>query len=168
MSERLTPWHIRARLFALGCVMGGFLGANARRDPVNADAGVHTRWLVSQLPGPSDIRPAVAGGLVLFGTKGGTVVARDTATGSPVWTARVAYPNDPVGGEDMVVQGTLAIVPVRFHVTAIDAATGVERWRYTTPLDTVEAGPNPDPGYLVRTHMAADDRTVFIPAWGRA
>lgn len=146
--------------------MGGSIASIACRDPINPDGTVSTRWLVDQVPTASEIRPAVAGRLVLFGTKDGTVVARDTGTGAAVWTARIAYPNDPVSGEHMIVRAGLAIVPVRFHVTAIDAVTGAERWRYTTPLDTVEAGPQPAPGYLARTHMAADDRTVFIPAWG--
>lgn len=138
----------------------------ACRDPVNPNGVVHTRWLVTQVPTVSEIRPAVLGRLVIFGTKDGTVVARDTGSGALAWTARVAYPNDPVSGADLILRGTVAVVPVRFHVTAIDAVTGAERWRYTTPLDTVDAGPTPAPGYLVRTHMAADDRTVFIPAWG--
>lgn len=155
----------RARRIALGLEAVLLLLAVACRDPVDPNAGVRTRWLVDQVPIPSWIRPAVVGRLVLFGTKDGTVVARDTGNGALVWTARVAYPTDPVRGENMVIASGLAIVPVSNHVTAINAVTGAERWRYVTPVDSQGLGGR-WPGYLARTHMATDGQTVFIPAWG--
>lgn len=156
----------RRRSIARGLAVATLWLPMSCKEPVDPNGGVHTRWLVDQVPTPSETRPSVSGRSVLFGTKDGTVVARDTGTGAQIWTSRIASPGDPVSGENMIISAGLAVIPVRFHVTAIDAATGTERWRYTTPLDTVDAGTKADPGYLVRTHIAADDKTVFIPAWG--
>lgn len=46
----------------------------------------------------------------------------------------------------------------------LDAVTGRELWRYAAPLDTVDAGPRPNPGQVVEAHVDADDAMVYIPA----
>lgn len=165
MIDRLMSSPVRVRQLALGLAVLAVWTTISCKDPVDPNEIVRTRWLVTQEPTPAEIRPAFVGAFVLFGTRDGTVVARDTGTGAPVRTARVAYPGDAVSGAHMVVSRGIVVIPVAYHVTGIDALTGVERWRYTTPVDSLGLGGR-RPGYVVASHPAADSSTVYIPAWG--
>jgi outer membrane protein assembly factor BamB len=57
------------------------------------------------------------------------------------------------------------VAAVRYHVSAMDAVTGAKLWQFTAPLDTID-DPSPRPGFVVEARIAADDNTVFVPAWG--
>ena len=70
-----------------------------------------------------------------------------------------------IGGENFVLSSGVVIVAVRYHVSALNAVTGAKLWQYTAPLDTIN-DPAPRPGFVVEARIAADDNTVFIPAWG--
>ena len=165
MTRSLTSPRGRARRIVLGLAGLALCAPAACKDPVDPNEIVRTRWLVTQEPTPAEIRPALVGSLVLFGTRDGTVVARDAETGAPSWTARVAYSGDAVSGAHMVVSRGIVVIPVANHVTGIDAVTGAERWRYTTPVDSLGLGGR-RPGYVVASHPAADSSTAYIPAWG--
>jgi glucose dehydrogenase len=57
------------------------------------------------------------------------------------------------------------VVPAVHFTVGFDAATGEELWRYSAPLDTVDAAV-PAPGEVRRATIEANGETVFIPAWG--
>ena len=165
MTRSMTAPGGRACRMTLGLAALALCAPAACKDPVDPNEIVRTRWLVTQEPTPAEIRPALVGSFVLFGTRDGTVVARDTGSGGLVWTARVAYPGDAVSGAHMVVSRGIVVIPVAYHVTGIDGVTGAERWRYTTPVDSLGLGGR-RPGYVVASHPAADSSTAYIPAWG--
>src|SRR5205814_10222420 len=73
-----------------------------------------------------------------------------------------------IQGANFILRDGVLVSAVEFHTAALDASTGKQIWTYTAPLDTMDATPaNPArPGYVVTARMAADDNTVFIPAWG--
>jgi quinohemoprotein ethanol dehydrogenase len=74
----------------------------------------------------------------------GRLVALDTATGKPVWEARVAYPQEQytltmaprVAKGKVLIGASGSEYPVRGFVDAFDANTGQKAWRfYTVPGD---------------------------------
>jgi outer membrane protein assembly factor BamB len=113
--------------------------------------------------------PLYAGSTVYFASGGGFVIARDLETGSARWTTSIGrsiYSQSvEIGAENFVLKAGVLVTAVRYHVAGIDALTGASLWQYTAPLDTM-AESSPRPGYLVEARIAADDNTVFIPAWG--
>jgi eukaryotic-like serine/threonine-protein kinase len=148
-------------LFA-ACVVCVVFGAC--REPTAPPTPTPDRWFVQQ-PGYAYARPAVGPGVVYFGTGDGQVIARDPATGAARWKANIGV--ELIGGWNLIVRGGVVVAPVTGYTSAVDTATGHERWRYLSPLDTVGAGSNPpNLGFLVNTHIDADDSTVYIPAWG--
>ena len=87
---------------------------------------------------------AVWQGHVYVGTLDGRLVALDAATGEPVWTVQTTDPDKPytITGAPRVVKGKVLIgnggaeFGVRGYVTAYDAETGAQVWRfYTVPGD---------------------------------
>ncbi len=87
-------------------------------------------WDVSVGPGAEllrlGLRPAVQGGRVFAGGRGGRVVSLDLATGKTEWTAdtELKLSAGPGVGDGLVVLGTSDS-----DVVAIDAASGAEVWR---------------------------------------
>lgn len=139
-------------------------GAAACSDGTSsAPPQLRTRWLRDQA-GFSETRPAAAGDLVFFATGGGGLVARDAESGTARWSARTG--GEPVRGANLAVSAGVLVVPTIHETIGFSAASGGERWRYTAPLDTVDAGPDPAPGEVVLSHVAVDQSTVYVPAWG--
>ena len=88
--------------------------------------------------------PAVWEGRVYVGTLDGRLIAIDAETGKAVWETRTTDPEKPyaITGAPRVVKGKVIIgnggaeYGVRGYVSAYDAATGNEVWRfYTVPGD---------------------------------
>jgi PQQ-dependent dehydrogenase (methanol/ethanol family) len=90
--------------------------------------------------GPVNRGVAVYGGRVYMGTLDARLVALDARTGAKVWGVRVAdnergYAVDaaPVAADGKVIVGVSgAEYGIRGRVTAYDAATGAEVWRFYT------------------------------------
>ncbi len=87
---------------------------------------------------------AVSNGRVYVGTLDGRLVALDAANGEPVWDVRTTPPGMPytITGAPRVVKNKVVIgnggaeFGVRGYVTAYDADTGEQAWRfYTVPGD---------------------------------
>jgi outer membrane protein assembly factor BamB len=113
------------RLFALDAASGRprwtFTVDGAADDP--ADFGFDRCAVVSS--------PAVAGRLVLFGSRDGNLYALDRATGREVWRSSHGTSwviTSPAAHEGTVYAGSSDGA----FVQAVDLATGAERWRYAT------------------------------------
>jgi outer membrane protein assembly factor BamB len=126
-------------------------------------AQLHERWLQPQ-NGYGLPRPAISGGLAYFGTGDGVVIARDQRTGGVVWSSAIA--TEQIGGANMVVTNGLVVVPVSHETVALNAVTGKVLWRYSAPLDATNVLGTAYPGQVLRTHLAADAHSVYVPAWG--
>jgi quinohemoprotein ethanol dehydrogenase len=84
-------------------------------------------------------------GKVYVGTADGRLIAIDAASGQPVWTTQTLDPKDSsaITGAPRVFNGLVIIgqagadvTPIRGYVTAYDAETGEQKWRfYTVPGD---------------------------------
>jgi alcohol dehydrogenase (cytochrome c) len=98
--------------------------------------------------GPVNRGVAVYGGRVYMGTLDARLVALDAKTGTKVWGVRVAdnergYAVDaaPVAADGKVIVGVSgAEYGIRGRVTAYDAATGAEVWRFYTIPSPEEGG----------------------------
>ncbi|MGI8618034.1 MAG: PQQ-binding-like beta-propeller repeat protein [Gemmatimonadaceae bacterium] len=146
------------------------LGSSCGQDPVEPGThGVRQRWYQAQPSGFPNARPAVSDDLAYFATGGGFVVARDLSTGTARWTTLVGASrhaaSPEIDGANLVLRNGVLVVPVSFHTSGLDAASGAELWRYEAPLDTIDKA-LPRPGYLASARIAADENTVYIPAWG--
>jgi len=87
---------------------------------------------------------AVHGGKVYFGTLDGRLIALDAKTGKPAWSVVTVDRSMPytITGAPRIVKGRVVIgnggaeYGVRGYVTAYDAGTGKQAWRfYTVPGD---------------------------------
>ena len=145
----------------LGTLLAGTLACSGEPTAVS-EGGVREQWYQAQ-PGDARAQPAVAGGLVYFGTGDGQVIARDVGTGSPRWAAKVG--GDRVEGANILARGGVVAVSMVRHTVALDAVTGRELWRYEAPRDS-GLGASGLPGQVVASRLDADDQTVYIPAWG--
>lgn len=112
-----------------------------------------------QVPGPAALHAccdvvnrgvAVADGRVFVGTLDGRLIALDARTGKPLWSTMTVDPAKPytITGAPRVARGKVFIgnggaeYGVRGYVTAYDAATGRQLWRfYTVPGDPAK-GPD--------------------------
>lgn len=97
---------------------------------------------------------AAWGDRVFVGTLDGRLIAIDRRSGKPVWTVQTLDPkgNATITGAPRVVDGMVIIgnggaeFGARGYVTAYDAATGAQRWRfYTVPA---QPGTGQEPDYL--------------------
>lgn len=159
----LLGHRLRRACTAAGLVIGAW-GCGDREPTAPAGGRVRERWHRSQT-GYAWARPAVAGGLAYFGTGNGFVIARDTATGARRWAAHVAVTQESVDGANILVRDGVVAVAVWYHTVGLDAATGRELWRYAAPPDIgLNAGGYA--GHVRRSHLDADDQTLYIPAWG--
>ncbi len=75
--------------------------------------------------------PAVANGLVYFGSGSGYVYAVSTATGKQVWRF---HTNGVVHSSPAVAKGVVYVGSWDSCLYALDARTGAERWRYLTAV----------------------------------
>jgi outer membrane protein assembly factor BamB len=155
----LTPVAVLVATGGAGC-----------NDPVRPGEGkLRERWFEHQSFGYPIPAPLVNGSTVYFATGTGSVVARDVETGAARWFSSVGrsqYSVSPeISGENFVLGKGVLVTPVQFHTSGLDTATGREIWRYHAPLDTIDDAA-PRPGSLLHNRIAADDNTVFIPAWG--
>jgi outer membrane protein assembly factor BamB len=130
---------------------------------------VRERWFQAQAFGYPYPAPLVDGSTVYFASGGGSVIARDLQTGVAKWTTSIGQSiyaaSAEIGGENFILRSGVLVTAVQLHTSALDAATGREIWRYHAPLDTIDKVA-PRPGSVVVARIAADEHTVFIPAWG--
>src|SRR5690606_36653373 len=98
---------------------------------------------------------ALYGGMVFIGLRDGRLVALDAETGHPVWSRQTTPPEMTVysiSGAPRVVNGKVIIGNggaenhgVRGYVTAYDARTGEQVWRfYTVPGDPSQPFEHPE------------------------
>ena len=89
-------------------------------------------------------------GKVFLGTLDGRLIALDAATGKPVWSVVTSDPSKPytITGAPRVVKGRVVIgnggaeYGVRGYVTAYDAATGKQAWRFYLVPGNPALGPD--------------------------
>ena len=89
------------------------------------------------MPDPFDVflsSPAVAGGLVYFGSGDGSVYALDGSSGTLRWKFRTG---NVVHASPAVAEGTLYVGSWDSYFYALDAASGKLRWRFKTGEDAV-------------------------------
>lgn len=87
------------------------------------------------MPDPFDFylsSPAIAGGLVYFGSSDSNVYALDAGSGTLQWKFRTG---DVVHSSPAVTDGTLFIGSWDTYLYALDAANGKEKWRFKTGED---------------------------------
>jgi outer membrane protein assembly factor BamB len=159
-----------ATLLKLLAVASVALGSACGNEPTRPGEGrVNERWFMSQAVGLPFPAPLVAGATVYFASGGGFVIARDRETGDTKWATSIGQSiytqSAEIGGENFVLRNGVLVTAVRYHVSAIDAATGANLWKFAAPLDTIN-DPSPRPGFVVEAGIDADDNTVFVPAWG--
>ncbi|HEY0038480.1 MAG TPA: PQQ-binding-like beta-propeller repeat protein, partial [Longimicrobium sp.] len=135
---------------------------NSPGDGEPAPLKLRTEWYTPQA-GNARPMPAAAGSMVYTATGNGEVIARDLATGAPRWTARVGQTR--LEGSNLLVRSGVVVAPVVYHTVGLDAATGRELWRFAAPVDSVGGGPA-NPGTVAKVRIDADDRTVYVSAWG--
>lgn len=91
-------------------------------------------------------------GKLYLGTLDGRLIAINAKTGEPVWSVATFDPQTPytITGAPRIVKGNVLIgngggeLGVRGYVTAYDAATGAENWRfYTVPGNPADGFENP-------------------------
>lgn len=91
-------------------------------------------------------------GKIYTATQDGRLIALDAATGKPVWTVQTLANGDPrfISGPPRVFDGKVIIgnggadeSPIRGYVTAFDAETGKQLWRFwTVPGDPAKGFEN--------------------------
>jgi len=103
---------------------------------------------------------AVWGNKVFFGTLDGRLIALDMVTGKPVWSVQTTDPTKryTITGAPRVINGKVIIgngggeMGVRGFVTAYDAETGKQAWRfYTIPGDPSEPFEQPELAMAAQT-----------------
>ena len=103
-----------------------------------AAAHIHGLQPASErMPDPFDFylsSPAVANGIVYFGSGDGNVYALDAAAGTVKWTFQTG---DVVHASPALAEGLLFIGSWDTYFYALDAATGAEKWRFKTGDDAV-------------------------------
>lgn len=100
-------------------------------------------------------------GKIFIGTQDGRLIALSAATGRPIWTAQTTTPGDGryITGAPRVFRGLVIIgnggadhAPVRGYVTAYDAKTGTQRWRFfTVPGEPAKGFENPAMAMAAKT-----------------
>lgn len=99
-------------------------------------------------------------GTVLTGTRGGGVQAWDSASGELLWTISGAQTDFETSDAGPLVMGRTAYVWAEDQLYAVEARTGVERWRYPVGDSSATGG---TPVRLV----PAEDGTVYVCAGSR-
>ena len=102
------------------------------------DPKLPRHWIRYTCCGPINRGPAIWKGRVYFGTIDGRLIAVDAATGELSWQVQTTDPQKPysITGAPRVVKDKVVIgnggaeFGVRGYVTAYDAATGEQAWRF--------------------------------------
>lgn len=146
------------------------LGSSCNKEPVGPEnRRVTQRWFQPHQNGFPNARPVIAENVAYFASGGGQIVARHTSDGTARWTTQVGLTphaaSPEIGGANLVLSNGVVIVPVAFHTSALDAASGQEVWRYEAPADTIDRDLR-RPGFLADVRIAADETTAYIPASG--
>ncbi len=118
---------------ATGKLKWKFATEGERRFTAKGIHGLHPRG--ESMPDPWDFylsSPAVANGLVYFGSGDGHVYALNAATGALKWKVRT---NGVVHSSPAVADGIVYAGSWDSFLYALDASTGKERWRYKTGED---------------------------------
>ena len=139
------------------------LVATACMDATAPHDRVHERWYQTQL-GNGYSRPVVVGNTVYFSAGDGWMIAYYAQSGVVRWRRKLG--NEEIAGLNFVERKGVVVVVFLYSTIGVDAASGQELWRYYAPPDTVLRGGSGTPGYVNWTHVAADDQTVYVPAWG--
>jgi quinohemoprotein ethanol dehydrogenase len=120
------------------------LDARSGKELWRYDPHVNRAWMRYMCCGPSNRGPALWKGRVYFATIDGRLMAVDAATGKLAWSVQTTDPSKPysITGAPRVVRGKVIIgnagaeFGVRGYVTAYDAASGKQVWRFwTVPAD---------------------------------
>ena len=90
-------------------------------------------WSVD-LGGPVDSSPAVAQGVVVVGTAGGALCARDAATGAEKWTWTIGK---PIVSSPCIDEGRVFFGCVDGYVYALGLETGEQLWKARTGRSVV-------------------------------
>ena len=109
------------------------------------------------MPDPFDFyssSPAVASGLVYFGSGDGNVYAVDAASGQLKWKFKTG---DVVHASPAVVNGIVYVGSWDSYLYAIDAATGAQKWRFKTGED-----PNIHNQVGLQSSPAVADGIVYV------
>jgi len=126
-----APWNV---IYALDAATG--------RELWHYDPQVPRQWLRYSCCGPINRGLALWHGRLYEGTLDGRLIAVDAATGKLDWQVQTTDPKKPysITGAPRVVDGKVVIgnsgaeYPVRGYVTAYNAKTGDQVWRfYTVP-----------------------------------
>ncbi|MEV6104060.1 PQQ-binding-like beta-propeller repeat protein [Streptomyces sp. NPDC051940] len=102
----------------------------------------------------------VDGGVVVTGTRGGGVQARDAVTGEPLWELAGAHTEFETPDAGPVIKGDTVFVWAEGRLRALQARTGAERWSYPVG-DAAACG-----GVPVRL-LSAPDGSVYVSAGKR-
>ena len=116
------------------------LDARTGKELWRYDPQVNRSWMRYMCCGPSNRGPAVWKGRVYEGTIDGRLIAVDAATGKLAWTVQTTDPSKPysITGAPRIVRDKVIIgnagaeFGVRGYVTAYDARTGKQVWRFWT------------------------------------
>lgn len=91
-------------------------------------------------------------GRLFIGTQDGRLIALDPKSGKPIWSVQTTQPGDGLyitgaprffGGKVIIGNGGADFANVRGYVTAYDAGTGAQRWRFfTVPGDPAKGFEN--------------------------
>jgi quinohemoprotein ethanol dehydrogenase len=116
------------------------LDARTGKELWRYDPQVNRAWMRYMCCGPSNRGPAVWKGRVYEGTIDGRLIAVDAATGKLAWSVQTTDSSRPysITGAPRVVRGKVIIgnagaeFGVRGYVTAYDAGTGRQVWRFWT------------------------------------
>jgi len=162
-----------AALLTLLAIAGISVGSACNEPTRPGEGRVRERWLKAQIFGYPYPAPLVDGSVVYFASGGGSVIARDLETGAAKWTTSIGHSiyalSPEIGGANFVLRNGVLVTGVAYHTSALDITSGREIWRYHAPLDTIDNffdNYAPRPGFVVENRIDADDKTVFIPAWG--
>jgi quinohemoprotein ethanol dehydrogenase len=104
------------------------------------DPAVDRSWIRVMCCGPANRGVAAWQGRIYLGTIDGRLIAVDAATGKQAWSVQTTDPSRPysITGAPRVVKGRVIIgnggaeYGVRGYVSAYDAATGEQAWRFWT------------------------------------
>jgi quinohemoprotein ethanol dehydrogenase len=127
------------------------LDARSGRELWRYDPQVNRSWMRYMCCGPSNRGPAVWKGRVYEATIDGRLIAVDAVSGKLVWSVQTTDPMRPysITGAPRIVRDKVIIgnagaeFGVRGYVTAYDAATGRQVWRFwTVPGDPAKGFEN--------------------------
>jgi outer membrane protein assembly factor BamB len=109
---------------------------------VDATTGA-PRWRYTSPTGRTTYTPAVSDGRAYLVSEDGTVVARDAATGSAIWSTPTGAPNEALPA---LADGLVYVATDGGALAALDVKTGTARWR--APIVGVPYAPVVSQGYV--------------------